>query len=149
MTQPQEQVIQVGQLQMRFFVDGTQTDGHASIAELVVPAGAKTPPPHAHADLDETIQGIAGTLHYTVDGVTHEVTPGTRVFSPRGTPHGFENRGTTEARVLCVFSPATTFGPQYFRDLAELMVPGQPPDFQKVVSVMARYGLTLVAPPTA
>ena len=121
MDHPDEQVIQVGQLQMRFFVDGSHTGGHVSVAEMIVPPGAKVPPPHAHADLDEIVLGLAGALHYTVDGVTHEVTPGVRVFSPRGKAHGFENRGASEARVLLVFSPATKFGPQYFRDVAAAM----------------------------
>jgi quercetin dioxygenase-like cupin family protein len=143
MLQPVEQVIQVGQLQMRFFVDGTHTDGHVSIAEMVVPPGAKVPPPHAHAELDEVVIGLTGTLHYTVDGVTHQVTPGVRVFSPRGKPHGFENRGDSEARVLLTFSPAMLFGPAYFREVGELLGSGGPPDFAKVKAVMERYGLTL------
>lgn len=142
MSQPEEQVIQVGQLQLRFFVDGSHTGGHVSIAEMIVPPGAKVPPPHAHAELDEIVHGIAGTLHYTVDGVTHEVTPGVRVFSPRGKPHAFENRGAVEARVLCTFTPATSFGPDYFREVGALLGAG-PPDFAKVKAVMARYGLTL------
>jgi uncharacterized cupin superfamily protein len=110
---------------------------------MFVPVGAKVPPPHAHAELDETVVGLEGTLHYTVDGVTHEVTPGARVFSPRGKSHAFENRGTSEARVLCMFSPATKFGPQYFRDVGALLAGGGPPDFTKVKAVMDRYGLTL------
>ena len=143
--QPEEQVIQVGQLQMRFFVDGSHTHGHVSVAEMVVPPGARVPPPHAHAELDETVVGLAGVLHYTVDGVVHEVSPGVRVFSPRGKPHGFENRGAEPARVLLTFSPATVFGPQYFREIAELLGAG-PPDFARVRSVMARYGLTVAKP---
>ena len=149
MTQPTGEVIHVGQLQLQFHVDGSHTGGHVSIAEMIVPAGARTPPPHAHDELDETVVGLAGTLHYSIDGIEHEVTHGVRVFSPRGKPHGFWNRGDTEARVLLVFSPATVFGPQYFRDLAAFMVPGQPPDFAKVRGVMERYGLEIVTPPAA
>jgi len=144
MIQPIEQVIQVGQLQMRFFVDGSHTDGHVSVAEMVVPPGARVPPPHSHAELDEIVVGLAGALHYTVDGIAHEVTPGVRVFSPRGKPHGFENRGIAEARVLLTFTPATVFGPAYFREVGELLGAGGPPDFTKVKAVMQRYGLTLV-----
>jgi quercetin dioxygenase-like cupin family protein len=111
---------------------------------MVVPPGARVPPPHAHADIDEVAVGISGALHYTVDGVTHEVTPGVRVFSPRGKPHGFENHGAVEAHVLLTFSPATVFGPAYFREIGELLGAGGPSDFAKVKTVMERYGLTLV-----
>jgi quercetin dioxygenase-like cupin family protein len=144
--QPHEQVIQVGQLQMRFFVDGTHTDGHLSVAEMVVPVGARVPPPHFHADVDETVLGLAGTLTYLIDGEEHAISPGVRRFSPRGKSHAFENRGAVEARVLCMFSPAT-IGPAYFREVGALLGAGGPPDFARVREVMDRYGLTLVAPP--
>jgi quercetin dioxygenase-like cupin family protein len=143
MEQPQEQIIQVGALEMRFFVDGSHTDGHVAVAEMVVPPGARVPPPHAHAAMDEVVLGLAGTLSYTVGGVTHEVTPGARVYSPRGVPHAFENRGATAAHVLLTFSPATVFGPQYFRDVAAVLGAVGPPDPAKLAAVMQRYGLTL------
>ena len=36
---------------------------------------------------------------------------------------------------------------QYFRDVAEIIAAGGPPDRAKLVQVMARYGLKPVAPP--
>jgi quercetin dioxygenase-like cupin family protein len=144
---PEIQPIRLGQLELRFFVDGSHTAGAYSVAEMIVPPGARTPPPHAHGDIDELVYGVAGALDYTIDGVTTVVTPGVRAFSPRGKAHGFENRGSVPAHVLLTFSPATVFGPQYFRDVAALMVPGQPPDFAKVRGVMERYGLVIATPP--
>lgn len=146
MQQPQEQVIQVGELEMRFFVNGTHTGGHLAVAEMVVPPAARTPPPHAHANIDETVVGIAGTLTYMVDDVEYEVTPGARIFSPRGKPHGFWNRTDEPARVLLMFSPAH-IGPEYFLEIGEVVNRGGPPDFQRLLGVMTKYGLTLAVPP--
>jgi hypothetical protein len=41
-----------------------------------------------------------------------------------------------------MFTPAL-IGPDYFRDVAEVLNAGGPPDFTKVRAVMERYGLVL------
>lgn len=56
MQRPTEEWIAVGELEMRFFVDGDKTAGHVSVAEMIVPPRAKVPPPHSHQDVDETAQ---------------------------------------------------------------------------------------------
>ncbi|WP_037583324.1 cupin domain-containing protein [Stigmatella aurantiaca] len=143
-SQPSEQLIRVGQLELRFFVDGTHTDGHFSMAEMLVPPGARVPPPHSHGDVDETVHVLEGTFTFSVGGTVHELRAGERCFSPRGLVHHFANRHDTPARILTVFSPAL-IGPQYFRDIGDIINAGGPPDFAKVRSVMERYGLTLAA----
>jgi quercetin dioxygenase-like cupin family protein len=142
MQQPTEERIQVGQLEMRFFVDGSHTGGHMSMAEMIVPPGAKVPPPHFHGEVDETVHAIEGTLRYRVDTEHYELRAGDRCFSPRGLVHAFANPGDVPARVLLVFSPAK-IGPAYFRDVADVLAAGGPPDFAKVRAVMERHGLVL------
>jgi quercetin dioxygenase-like cupin family protein len=142
MQQPTEERIQVGQLEMRFFVDGTHTGGHMSMAEMIVPPGAKVPPPHFHVEVDETVQVLEGTFRYRVDTENYELRAGDRCFSPRGLVHAFTNLGDVPARVLLVFSPAK-IGPAYFRDVADVLSAGGPPDFAKVRAVMERHGLVL------
>jgi quercetin dioxygenase-like cupin family protein len=126
MEQPKEQAIRVGQIELRFFVDGTHTTGHMSMAEMIVPAGARVPPPHYHGNVDETVHVLEGTFHFTVDGKRHELRPGDRCFSPRGLVHSFANPGDVQARVLSMFTPAL-IGPDYFRDVAEVLNAGGPP----------------------
>jgi quercetin dioxygenase-like cupin family protein len=144
MEQPREERIKVGGIEMRFFVDGAQTSGHMSMAEMILPPGVKVPPPHFHGEVDETAQVLEGTFHYTIDGKLHELRAGDRCFSPRGLVHAFTNPGDVPTRVLLVFSPAK-IGPAYFREVGELLSAGGPPDFARVRAVMEKHGLTLAS----
>jgi quercetin dioxygenase-like cupin family protein len=144
MRQPAEQRIQLGQIEMRFFVDGSHTDGHMAMAEMIVAPGAKVPPPHFHSEVDETVHVIEGTFQYRVDAESYELRAGDRCFSPRGLVHAFSNPGDVPARVLLVFSPAK-IGPAYFREVADVLAAGGPPDMAKLRSVMEKYGLVIAA----
>ena len=143
MEQPKEQVIHVGPIDMKFFVDGTHTGGSMSMCEMLVPPKARVPPPHYHSNVDETVHVLEGTFDFTVDGKLHELRPGDRCFSPRGLVHSFANRRDEPTRVLSMFTPAEV-GPAYFRDVAEIVNAGGPPDLTKMRAVMERYGLVLV-----
>jgi quercetin dioxygenase-like cupin family protein len=140
--QPREERIVVGQLEMRFFVDGSHTSGHMSMAEMIVPPGAKVPPPHSHGDVDETAYVIQGRFNYRIGDELHELRAGDRRFSPRGLVHAFSNPGDEPVRVLLTFSPAK-IGPAYFREVGDLLAAGGPPDFAKVRAVMEKHGLVL------
>jgi quercetin dioxygenase-like cupin family protein len=142
MSQPKEERIKVGPLEMRFKVDGSHTSGHVAVAEMIVPAGARVPPPHFHVDVDETVQVLEGTLTYRVDDEVRELHAGEHMFSPRGSVHAFSNPGTVDARALVVFSPAK-IGPEYFREVGEVLAVPGPPDVAKLKSVMTKHGLVL------
>lgn len=143
MEQPSEQRVRVGQIEFRFFVDGTNTAGHLSVAEMTVPPGARVPPPHFHVAVDETVHVLEGTFSYSVDGKLHELRAGDHCFSPRGLPHHFANKGDVPTRVLTMFSPAL-IGPEYFREVGAVIDAGGPPDLAKMRAVMERHGLVLV-----
>lgn len=144
MQQPTEERIQVGQLEMRFFVDGGHTHGHMSMAEMILPPGAKVPPPHFHSEVDETALVLDGSFHYRVDSEKHELRAGDRCFSPRGLVHAFSNPGDVPTRVLLVFSPAK-IGPAYFREVADVLAAAGPPDVARLRAVMEKHGLVLAA----
>ena len=82
-------------------------------------------------------------LTWTVDGKAIDVGPGQALCIPRGAVHRFDNLGEQDAKVLCVITPAA-IGPQYFREVAEVMKAssGGPPDKAKLVEIMRRHGLT-------
>ena len=141
-----EDVIAVGQLQIRYLVDGTQSGG-LGVFELTVPPGAKVPPPHSHRDNEEFVYVTEGVLRYAVDGTARELRPGEWMSTPRGAVHAFQNDGTQPARALVVLTP--DIGAQYFRDVAVVANAGGPPDRARLVEVMLRYGLTPVAPAAA
>ena len=113
--------------------------------EFTVPAGAKVPIPHYHENFDETIYGISGTLTFTVDGETINIAPGDTCFIPRGAVHGFDNLKPVDAKGLAVITPAL-LGPIFFREVAEIVNTGLPPDLQKLAWVMSKHGLIPVVP---
>lgn len=137
------ETIQVGQITVRYLVDGSST-GKPGLFELGVPPGARVPPPHSHADNDEYIFVPEGVLRYRVGDETRDLHSGQTMVSPQGAVHAFSNPGAVPARALVTQYP--DLGPQYFREVATLLVPGAPPDPGRIAQVMARYGLVPHAP---
>ena len=137
------EVIRIGQIEIRFLADKSQTGGSLGMFELTVPPGAKVPAPHYHRDYDETIYGLAGTLTMVVDGEHREIGPGDGLFIPRGSVHKFVNTGDVASRTLAVMTP-DMIGAEYFRELSALMSAGGPPDPAALREIMMRYGLVPV-----
>ncbi len=139
-------VIEVGQMEIRYLVDGSKSGG-LGVFELVVPPGANVPPPHSHSHNEEFFYVVEGSIGYSVDNESRELAPGQWMSTPRGSVHAFRNTGTQTARALVVLTP--DIGAQYFRDIAEVVNAGGPPDRVKLLEVMSRYGLVAAAPPPA
>jgi quercetin dioxygenase-like cupin family protein len=137
--QPKE-IIKVGQLELRFLLDGEDTNNTMVMFELIIPPGAKVPVPHFHEEVDEAIYGLEGTLSSIVDGEKIAINPGDYCFITRGQVHYHDNLGTTTAKVLCTLTPAS-IGPQYFREISEQIKPGIPPDPSKLKEIMLSHGL--------
>lgn len=137
------EVIRVGQIEIRFLLEAAETNGAVAMFEFTVPAGAKVPVPHYHRAYDETIYGVAGLLTFTVDGKVVEIGPGQSFFIPRGAVHGFNNLKPTEARALAVITPAL-LGPEFFREAAAIVNAGGPPDVEQLKAVLLKHGLVPV-----
>lgn len=138
-------MIQVGQLQIRYLVDGAASRG-LGVFELTVPSRAMVPPPHSHTDNEECVYVLEGTLRYSVDGEERNLGPGDWMSTPRGSVHAFSNTSDRVARALIMLTP--DIGARYFEDVAEVVNAGGPPDKAKLLQVMGRYGL-VPAPPQA
>jgi quercetin dioxygenase-like cupin family protein len=137
--------ITIGELEIRFLLEGAESGGSAALFEFTVPASARVPVAHSHDAYEETIYGLEGTLTWTIDGERREVGPGGVLCIRRGAVHRFENEGEVDARVLAVVTPAL-LGPEYFREIAavvdEAVAVGSPPDPARLGEVMMRHGLT-------
>jgi quercetin dioxygenase-like cupin family protein len=146
--QPQEQpVVKIGQLEIRYLVDGTVTGAGVGMFELTVPPGARVPPAHSHRDNEEVVYVLEGMLRYTVDDEMRDLKPGERMYTPRGSVHAFSNPHDRPARALIVLTP--DIGAQYFRDVAEVVSAPGAPNPAKMAAVMNRYGLVLAPPKPA
>ncbi len=130
--------INVGQLRIRYLIDGSQT-GSLGMFELTVPPGSNVPPPHSHTDNEEIVYVLEGRLRYSVGGDTRDLGPGETMRTPKGSVHGFSNPFDGVARALITLAP--DIGPTYFEDVAAVINRGGPPDKAALLAVMGRYGL--------
>ncbi len=138
--------IKVGEMAIRFLVEGEQSAGSVAVFEFDVPAGAKVAAAHSHDGYEETIYGLEGVLTWTVEGTPAEVGPGEVLCIPRGAVHHFDNTRDADARALAIVTPGV-LGPEYFREVAAILdaAEGGPPDFAAIGAVMRRHGLTPAA----
>ena len=139
--------IRLGQLAVRFLVEGKDSGGSVAIFELDVPAGAKVPIAHSHDAYEETIYGIEGVITFTLEGRKIEIGPGDALCIPRGAVHRFDNLHSATSKTLAIISPGI-LTPDYFREIATIAraaatsVPPTPPHPKALAEVMRRHGLT-------
>jgi quercetin dioxygenase-like cupin family protein len=135
--------ITVGELAIRFLVEGEQSGGSVAVFEFEVPAGSRVATAHSHDGYEETIYGLEGVLTWTLEGVSTEVPAGSALCIPRGAVHQFANSGKAAAKALAIVTPGV-LGPDYFRELAVVLdaADGGPPDPTAIAAVMRRHGLT-------
>ncbi|HVO84196.1 MAG TPA: cupin domain-containing protein [Syntrophobacteria bacterium] len=148
---PSEEIIKIGPLGIRFLLTGDDSNGSASVFEVLVPGGQKlAAPAHKNDAYEEILYGIEGVLTWTVDGTPTDVGPGQALCIPRGAVHRFDNLGSEDAKQLAIISPAI-MGPAYFREAAEVIgaAAGGSTDPAKIIDVFRRHGMTVAAPPPA
>jgi quercetin dioxygenase-like cupin family protein len=143
--QPQEQpVVKIGQLEIRYLIDGTVSGAGMGMFELTVAPGARVPPAHSHTNNEEIVYVLEGRLRYSVDDETRDLGPGERMYTPRGSVHAFSNPHDRTARALIMLTP--DIGARYFLDIAEVAGAPGGPNPARMAEVMARYGLVLAPP---
>ena len=135
--------IRVGDVAIRFLLEGGQSAGSVAVFEFDVPTAAQVAAAHSHDGYEETIYGLEGVLTWTLAGTPIDVGPGEALCIPRGVVHRFDNLGDVDARALAIVTPGI-LGPDYFRDVASILdaAAGGPPDFAAIGAVMLRHGLT-------
>ena len=135
--------IRVGQMAVRYLVEGEESGGSVAAFEFDVPVGTKVPAAHSHDGYEETIYGLEGVLTWTVEGVPTDIGPGEVLCIPRGAVHQFDNIHDVDAKALAIVTPGI-LGPDFFREVAAILdaAAGGPPDFAALGEVMRRHGLT-------
>jgi quercetin dioxygenase-like cupin family protein len=138
--------IKVGQLAIRFLVEGDRSAGSVAVFEFDVPAGTSVAAGHSHDGYEETIYGLEGVLTWTVEGTPTDVGPGDALCIPRGAVHDFDNTRDVDARALAIVTPGI-LGPDYFREVAAILeaAAGGPPDYAALGEVMRSHGISCAA----
>jgi quercetin dioxygenase-like cupin family protein len=135
-----KEVIVLGQIEIRYLLEGSDTKGALAQFEVVVPPDVRVPAPRRHVTYDETIYGLAGTCTFVVEGREFPTGVGESIFIPRGAAHYFQNRGMETARFLATVTPGV-LSLDYFREIRALMSAGGPPDLKRLSEIMLRHGL--------
>ncbi|QHV99436.1 cupin domain-containing protein [Spirosoma endbachense] len=139
------EIIRLGAgLEIHILLDTLDTNRQFTLFKVIVEPAAKVPAAHYHDQFDETIYGLKGLLTLTIDGKTIELAPGECCFVPKGAVHRFENK-TAESVELLAYAQSGVFGATYFRELAEVINVGGPPDAGKLKAIMLSYGLVPVS----
>ena len=135
--------IRIGQIAVRFRLEGQQSGGSVAVFEFDVPAAARVPAAHSHDGYEETIYGLEGVLTWTLDGAKTDVGPGDVLCIPRGVVHRFDNDHEVNAKMLAIITPGI-LSFDYFREMAAVIkgATDGPPDPVALAEVMGRYGLT-------
>lgn len=134
----EQESIKIGQLSIRYLIDGSATSG-LGVFELTVPPNSNVPPPHRHVANEECVYVLDGVLRYAVDDDARDLRRGEWMRTPRGAVHQFSNPHDAVARALIVMTPDV--GAQYFRDVSAIVNAGGPPDRARLLAVMAKFGL--------
>ncbi|MFI1923425.1 MULTISPECIES: cupin domain-containing protein [unclassified Streptomyces] len=131
------ETIVLGTTRMRILEDGSHTGHRLGIAESVLAPHTPGPPQHRHAQHDEGFYIVSGTVRFTVGDKDHDAAAGALVMVPPGAPHTFANITDQPAVMLSTFTPDLYV--QYFRDLRDEVVSGQPLTPQVGIQAMSRY----------
>jgi uncharacterized RmlC-like cupin family protein len=86
---------------------------------------------------------LEGRVRFKADDRIFDAPAGSFMFIPRGTPHCFQNVGSTAARLLVMFTPAGM--ERFFEGIAAL--PSGSPDPDTYRSVAHSAWMRVVGPP--
>ena len=131
-----------------FLATGEDTDGQIALLRVHGSQGAG-PPPHYHANEDETFYLLEGEMTFYAGGEEIHAIPGDTVIVPRGLEHTFRT-DTKEAKFLMQVTPAGF--ERYFQEMSEpaeyLGLPPNPspPDIARMVATATKYGTVFTGP---
>lgn len=118
--------------------DSAATNGAFGLIEQHLPAGFAAPP-HTHHHEDEAFYILEGSFTFCCGDRTFAAQPGAFVFLPRNVQHTFSVSDEGPGRLLQLNAPAGL--ETFFEEVAG------PPDFARVLTAAARYGIDIAPPP--
>jgi quercetin dioxygenase-like cupin family protein len=119
-----------------WLVTGEESGGaYFSMLAIVPPLGG--PPPHTHANEDETFYVLDGTPTFLLGDERFVAGPGDFVNVPRGVVHNFRNLSDEPLRMILTFTPAGI--EKFFEETLERAYDLTQPCPDTVAEVGARY----------
>jgi quercetin dioxygenase-like cupin family protein len=118
---------------LRHRVSARQLGGTTSIHEGLLAPGELIPP-HTHANEDQCLYVVSGTVHLQIGDQLIQAPAGSYVIKPRGLPHAIWNPASTPALALEITTPGGF--ETYYDDMAKVTSPAE------ALAVQAKYGIT-------
>jgi steroid delta-isomerase-like uncharacterized protein len=97
-------------------------------------------PYHTHHREDESFYVLEGEMAFVCGGKWLKAGPGTFVYGPRETPHGFKVIGDAPVRMLLMCNPGG-FEQFVLEQTTPIAEPPSPPDMGKLMTLAAKYGI--------
>jgi len=129
---------------LTFKLRGEQTNGTLTAFESIAAPG-EGPPLHVHANEDEIVCALEGTLRFKLGEDVRSAPAGSFTYIPRGVAHTWQNVGATPARLLVIFTPAGFEA--FFERFAEQ--PAGAPAEEQFRTLGSEAGMEVVGPPLA
>ncbi|MGH3588348.1 MAG: cupin domain-containing protein [Pseudonocardia sp.] len=126
-----------------------QTGGVFTLVEFREFAGSAVPV-HVNERSDTGFYVLEGEFDIVVGDDRMRTTPGSWLFVPRGTPHGWRCR-SADGRALYLSVPGGRDA--FYREVGEAVPAGSPlplrqvPDVEALAATAARHGIRIVGPP--
>ena len=122
---------------------GAGVTGGRMTALVTVAAPGEGPPLHTHANEDECLVVLDGTMRFRLGDDIEDAPAGSVVYVPRGAVHTWQNVGGSPARMLVLFTPSGM--ERFFERFASFETPG-PEAFLRAAD---GTGMEVVGPPLA
>jgi quercetin dioxygenase-like cupin family protein len=129
---------------LTFKARAEETNGSPTAFETTMAPG-EGPPLHFHANEDEILYVLEGTLRFKLEGEVLPAPPGSFVFVPRGARHTWQNVGEAPGRMLVIFTPSGM--ERFFERFGALPAGASAPDAFRTLG--SDVGMHVVGPPLA
>jgi quercetin dioxygenase-like cupin family protein len=113
--------------------------GSAGIVEHTLEAKCLGAPMHKHTRENEISYVLEGELSVIQNGEVQTAGPGQYIVKPKDIFHTFWNSTNQRIRFIEIITPGTF--ECYFAEMAPFLLPGQPPQMDKIRETAAKYGL--------
>lgn len=137
----------VGGMRIQLLARQQDTAERLLVMRYHAPAGWSGPPLHRHADLDEAVYVLEGTLALRLGDDDRDVAAGGFAWMPREVPHAFANRSDRPAAFVGLVTPPGRMQAFFEAAAAELAGSDGPPDPERLMQLNAEHGIEVLGPP--
>ena len=120
---------------------GGSVSGSAAVVEHTLEAKSLGAPMHMHTRENEISYVLEGELSVIQNGEVQTAGPGQYIVKPKEIFHTFWNAGDQRIRFIEIISPGNF--ENYFAEVAPFLLPGKPPQFDKLAETAVKYGLII------